>query len=191
MAWAISCAAFRPCSAAPARFRAGARGFFGGAGDLLAGFAGLLQGRQRLRRALGNFLDAADDEFAILGDQFQVGGRCFGLLHFLARLVPGQLDIVGDFRDLRLDVLHQVLDPVGVFAALVGQRANVAGHHGEASAIFPGARSFHVAVDCQHLRLHRDHHDRIHDLVDAPRALFQFQDILGRFDAMRPPPCRC
>src|ERR1019366_110571 len=138
---------------------AGAIHFFGGGCNLLAGFGRLLQSIHRYVRSLRNDIDAKLNFLDVLGHTLQVRGRDLGSLGLFFGLDAGAFNVGDNFRDLALDALYQVLDSVGILAALVGERADVPGHNREAPSKLTSSRRFYVAVDRQHARLHRHHHD--------------------------------
>src|SRR5438094_144511 len=62
---------------------------------------------------------------------------------------------------------------------LVGQGLDLAGHHGEALAVLPGARRLNGGIERQQIGLLGDVVDGGDDLADGLGLLSQGQDILG------------
>jgi len=70
-----------------------------------------------------------------------------GAFHFGPPLVPGQLDVAGNFGDLGLHVLDEILDLVGVFACFRWPgNGCLRPPPKKAPAVFAGARGFDVAM---------------------------------------------
>ena len=79
----------------------------------------LLQSVHRYVRSLRDDIDAKLNFLDVLGHALQVRGRDLGALGLFFGLDASAFNVGDDFRDLALNALYQVLDPVGVFACLL------------------------------------------------------------------------
>ncbi len=80
-----------------------------------------------------------------------------------------QCRAIGDTLD---GVVDQALDLLGRVGRALRQRAHFRGDHGEAAALFAGARGFHRGVQCQDVGLEGDAVDHRDDLGDLLRRGF-------------------
>ncbi|SPK76957.1 protein of unknown function (plasmid) [Cupriavidus taiwanensis] len=89
--------------------------------------------------------------------------------HFLRELVHAH----HAGRHRRLDLAHHLLDVVGCHRGLVGQAADLGGHHGKAAAVFAGLFGFDRGVQRQQVGLVGHLGDGGHHLVDIAGLLVE------------------
>ena len=65
---------------------------------------------------------------------------------------------------------NEGLDLLGCLGAALGEQAHLAGHHGEAAALFTGARGLNGRIQGQDVGLEGNAVDGANDVADAPAA---------------------
>src|SRR3954469_2196942 len=158
----------------------GGRGLLGDRGDLGHVAPDLLRARRDLLDRCGDLLDPAVHVLDGRAERQERLARLLDRGDAVLGPAGAVLDDLDGLGRLGLDLADQPGDRPGRGLALLGQLADLLGHHGKAAALLTGARRLDRRVQRQQIRLLGDPGDRRDDPLDLLGLRAQLTDRLGR-----------